>query len=471
MSSALSALKTTVVVTALLVCAPSFSVAKFGTPQGVVIALNYHEENESAGESQSAAILSLAARSIPLGVECKCQPAGNHALHRPLPTAYPATCLPGWCYSARRSKVLMWSLDGHFVAKLEIPRQTKWKEEVFACDVADSYFHWYSEYHSARFLRSLRGSSQLLLRENDLPWHSEVFEVSVDTPPGLCPVTAPAFLTNRTYGKVVHSPSDLSDLQYLTVGDRDWARHAMTEEEGMSAVEVHGYADGNITVLTDSVLRLEAFVAEQGLLFHDTQFIVSRTGVELFDTMVAQGQGLGGGNCTTRSVEDDDPCLATTYLRAYLLQTALGLTLQQTYFDTDAGSTWRQQLLEAQQSTSQRCQHKRKAVLIGVPTAIPAVVLAEIEQDATGGRLLLRLRLLERQFARSASNTAGIMCLEELPVPLQSKAIRCGENPNESAVIWKELFHLPDSFKAQMAEVVEQFGGSCTGWTFPSYQL
>ena len=63
-------------------------------------------------------------------------------------------------------------------------------------------------------------------------------------------------------------------------------------------------------------------------------------------------------------------------------------------------------------------------MLIGVPTAIPAVVLAEMEQDATGGRLLLRLRLLEHQFARSASNMAGIMCLEELPVPLQSKAIR-----------------------------------------------
>ena len=186
-------------------------------------------------------------------------------------------------------------------------------------------------------------------------------------------------------------------------------------------------------------------------------------GVELFDTMAAQCISI--------------PCLATTYLRSFLLQTALGLTLQQTYFDhTGVGAAWKQGLLEAQQHTSKACSKLSVsagascdgAVLIGLPTAIPAEVLDDMEQDATGSSLLARLRVLSDQFAQqrifmNASNAAGIVCLQELPVP--SGAVRCGESP---VMPVKHLFHLPKNFEVQLTGFFDGFRGSCVDWKFPS---
>ena len=356
--------------------------------------------------------------------------------------------------------------------KLELPRPSRYGNVTGPCRVDEAYDEFISEYHSARFLRSLRGPAELW---ENLPWHSDLFELAIDTASmdrelnrsqviaaghdndelgELCPATAPAFLTKRAYGRVVYAPCDMSDLQYMVVGG---------DQFGLAPLEAHQFQNSNITILTSSILRLEAFVAEHALVFHDAQFIVTATGVELFDTMVAQCISI--------------PCLATTYLRSFLLQTALGLTLQQTYFDhTGVGAVWKQGLLEAQQHTSKACSKLSVsagascdgAVLIGLPTAIPAEVLDDMEQDATGSSLLARLRVLSDQFAQqrifmNASNAAGIVCLQELPVP--SGAVRCGESP---VMPVKHLFHLPKNFEVQLTGFFDGFRGSCVDWKFPS---
>jgi hypothetical protein len=258
-----------------------------------------------------AAMRELQSAPFSVGSECPCQKradpfgGGNVRVRvdsladmRPPANAsarYPSIC-NRWCWTQHRTKYLLWSLDGNFVAKTE--------------DTIGGLEHLYSEYHNGKILRCLDGGSSVLSK--NLPWQSDLFTLNVS---GL-DHTSPVFLTERAYGEYMHSPYDLSSWTYLFK-----KRH---RQRGLPTTPLTGK---NISTLARSVLHLEGFSEANALLFVDAQFIVTEAGITLFDTMVAQLPNVGN-TCASAPVKDEEVCLGNTYARAYLLQMAMGLLLQ-----------------------------------------------------------------------------------------------------------------------------------------------
>jgi hypothetical protein len=346
-----------------------------------------------------------------------------------------------------------------------------------SCSGARKYEHFFHEFQSSDVLRSLKGGS-LELSES-LPWSSDLFDMEIPAD-GLCyGVHSPAFLTRRIYGKVVHSPCDLSDPQYLMQRKQVW----------------------DLGMLARSMLRLERFVGANGMQFHDTQFIVSSSAIQLFDTMIALCDG-PKCLCESAPVTENDPCLSTTYLRAYLLQTSLWLMLERVYIaqsseddvaddyiamaaeqnavwgrkkgaDINAllgrRKSWKMRLIIEQRAKSRSCNHKLRAILTGVPSVIPQEVIDAIEMDSDGRELLVRIRALSDQFPSPATNGAGLVCFDDLPEPNCEEHNKCALGINQSG--WDSAqARLTTQGQALLAKFRQEYPGNCGYMKYLSYQ-
>jgi hypothetical protein len=368
-----------------------------------------------------------------------------------------------------------------------------------SCSDASKYEHFFHEFQSSDVLRSLKGGS-LELSEN-LPWSSDLFDMEIPVSSLCYGVHSPAFLTRRIYGKVVHSPCDLSDPQYLMQRKYDgWVHNKQSKKLSPTSGGLAG--NHNLGMLASSMLRLERFVGANGMQFHDTQFIVSSSAIQLFDTMIALCDG-PKCLCESAPVTENDPCLSTTYLRAYLLQTSLWLMLEKVYIaqsseddvaddyiamaaeqNADWGKkskgadinallgrrkSWKMRLIIEQRAKSRSCNHKLRAILTGVPSVIPQEVIDAIEMDSDGRELLGRIRALSDQFPSPATNGAGLVCFDDLPEPNCEEHNKCALGINQSG--WDSAqARLSTQGQALLAKFRQIYPGNCGYMKYLSYQ-
>jgi hypothetical protein len=317
--------------------------------------------------------------------------------------------------------------------------------------VSSEFHHFFHEFQSSAVLGSLKGGSPEL--STILPWSSGLFSIELPENSTCYGNYIPTFLTRRIYGKVVHAPFDLSESSYLL--QPHFSSSNILDINRLPPIG----GNHNMSMLASSILRLEWFVGANALQFHDTQFVVTSNLFQLFDTMISLCDG-PACLCDSAPVAENDPCLSTTYLRAYLLQTALWLMLERVYLaqssaddvradylamhqdENDenadnkgtllARTSWKARLVVMQRAKSRSCRkHELRAILTGVPAAVPRDVIQAIEADSVGHELLARLRALSEQFPKPA-NGAGLVCLDDIPEPKNQGHNKCALGIDQS---------------------------------------
>jgi hypothetical protein len=196
---------------------------------------------------------SLRSSIVQLDDACKCGWEETEVdIHPPSPfrDVFPEHCQRDWCWvGIHRMKLLLYSKDGSFVAKLMLPRGK------CSPPVPCNYAHFHEEYESAHFLRSIGGGAAL---SGNLPWHSNLFQVSVNKSDA-CTAISPAFLTNRVYGRWLHFARwlDWSVLESVVQN----STHLLTHESTPGGVRLDQHS------LVGSLLKLEVFTTSHALVY------------------------------------------------------------------------------------------------------------------------------------------------------------------------------------------------------------